>query len=162
MPNIDPAQIDLTALPSLSLAQRQTLPRCAALYFVVEPDNTIVYIGRAVSLQQRWKSHRCVHLYAGQPQMRLVWLAVSDPTLLPGIETACIAFFEPRDNHPRFKPSTVRPHYVLQTVRFPDELLDILRARAQEGDRSLNAEILRTVRQALASHDLPKQGRRHA
>ena len=63
---------------------------------------------------------------------------------------------------PKLKPGTLLPKMSSLTVRFPDELLDILRARAQEGDRSLNAEILRTVRQALASQDLPKQGRRHA
>jgi len=52
---------------------------------------------------------------------------------------------------PKRKPGTVAVKQSSLTVRFPDELLEELRVNAIEGDRSLNAEILRTVRQALAA-----------
>jgi len=154
----DPAQIDLASLPYVPFAQRHTLPPCAALYFVLEPANTVTYIGRTISLRQRWRgSHHLLGTYAPIEGLRIAWVLVSDATFLAALERACIAFFQPRDNHPRRLCTT--GHVASLTVRFPDELLEELRANAREGDRSLNAEILRTVRQALAARKegVPRQ-----
>lgn len=50
------------------------------------------------------------------------------------------------------------------TVRFPKEVLTILRQSAQENDRSLNAEIVNAVRSRVQTYKAQKQtpGATHA
>jgi len=40
-------------LPSLSLQERRSLPECAAVYFVLNSNDEILYIGGTVNLAQR-------------------------------------------------------------------------------------------------------------
>lgn len=84
--------INPLTLPSLPLANRSALPSCAAIYFVLEGDH-ILYIGRTTNLQQRWMAH---HRYSQlTSETRIAWLESSDPELLPEIEAALIAHFNP-------------------------------------------------------------------
>ena len=86
------ATIDPLTLPSLSLANRSALPSCPAVYFALEGDR-VSYIGRTTNLQQRWMAH---HRYSQLSiEARIAWLECSDPELLPEIEEALIAHFNP-------------------------------------------------------------------
>lgn len=89
--------INLSTLPSLPLNERGNLPKVPAIYFALDTNNAIVYIGKARRLIERWRgvSH---HRYGELSEMsgiRLTWLVVSDPVDLDDIETACIAHFSP-------------------------------------------------------------------
>lgn len=89
---MDLAVINPLTLPSLPLGSRSALPSCAAIYFALEGDR-ILYIGRAGNLQQRWLAH---HRYSQlSSEARIAWLESSDTELLPEIETALIAHFNP-------------------------------------------------------------------
>lgn len=48
---------DILFLPSVPMAKLDTLPPKPGLYFVLSPENQLLYIGRSINLQQRWGSH---------------------------------------------------------------------------------------------------------
>lgn len=49
--------IDFNNLPSVPLAQKSNLPRCPAIYFVLNQKREILYIGRSINLLYRWRDH---------------------------------------------------------------------------------------------------------
>lgn len=70
-------------LPSLSLQERRSLPECAAVYFVLNSSDEILYIGGTVNLAQRWLAHhRWYQLVEMGDDIRLAWLECSDTVLL--------------------------------------------------------------------------------
>ncbi len=92
------AKIDLLTLPSLPLANRSELPKCAAIYFVLK-GQTVLYIGRTSNLQQRWFGHHRWHqLEAVGAHICIAWLHCTDVSLLPELETALIKHFQPSLN----------------------------------------------------------------
>ena len=50
-------KIDFDCLPSVPLAQKSYLPRCSAIYFVLNQNKEILYVGRAINLLYRWRDH---------------------------------------------------------------------------------------------------------
>src|SRR5262245_28258468 len=95
---LQPDSIDFMTLPSVPLDDRATLPNIAAIYFVLSEANTILYIGRSKALSSRWKTHGRLSQLTKLPHIRIAWLAVSSPGLLPEIEKACIQHFQPEYN----------------------------------------------------------------
>ncbi len=95
--------INPLTLPSLALADRKRLPNCVAVYFVLDGES-VVYVGRSVSLVRRWHNHHLLtRLQSRGAEIRLAWLECSEPALLPGIEAALIEWFDPKFNR-RVKP----------------------------------------------------------
>lgn len=92
---INPNSINPASLPSLPLTDRRSLPELLCIYFAIDSQGAIQYIGRSVNLQRRWKAHqRCTELEA-MGQVNVAWLEVSDATLLHAIEQALIKWFDP-------------------------------------------------------------------
>ncbi len=54
---IDPKDVNPLDLPSLPLESRRSLPDISALYFVLDEDDELLYIGRANNLVKRWRGH---------------------------------------------------------------------------------------------------------
>ncbi len=94
----NPQSVELDNLPSMPFEQRANLPNIAAIYFVLTAEKTVLYIGRAQSLAQRWQSHNRSKQFATYPGVHIAWLAVSSAGLLPSIEEALITFFKPLCN----------------------------------------------------------------
>jgi len=127
---MDIAAINPLALPSLSLNERAALPDEPAIYFALAGDATVLYIGKARRLAERWKSTQH-HRYAQLSEMgniRLAWLSVSDEKLLDKIEIACIEHFKPTLN------KSLRP----RRARDEDDKGAILRVRDAASDKGLN------------------------
>lgn len=98
---ITPSTVNPLQLPSLPFEWRKALPECPAIYFAIDANNKIQYIGSTVNLKQRWISHhRESHLKA-VGEIRLAWMEVSDKSLLPAIEEALITWFNPPLNNLR-------------------------------------------------------------
>ena len=70
---IDPTTITPTALPAVALDERSDLPTHAAIYFVL-PGNTVLYIGQAGSLPQRWAAHHRLQQFNEYGNCRIAWL----------------------------------------------------------------------------------------
>lgn len=81
-------------LPSLPLSWRKGFPSCSAIYFAIL-DKEILYIGRTVNLVRRWVSHHREAELEIKGEVRIAWIEVSDPLLLPPIEDALIKYFKP-------------------------------------------------------------------
>jgi hypothetical protein len=108
---IDPQSLDLTSLPSVCLADRSLLPPTAGIYFAIDSLGTVQYIGKASGkdgLNGRWKSlihHRCRQLQS-IGGVKIAYMSIDTPELLPQIEKALIDWFDPPLN---FSPTPERP-----------------------------------------------------
>ncbi|AUB43631.1 Excinuclease UvrABC, nuclease subunit (plasmid) [Nostoc flagelliforme CCNUN1] len=92
---INPATINPLALPSVSLHQRSQLPSQPCIYFAIDLDGQIQYIGRSINPKARWALH---HKYSELHEIggiRLSYLHIDDVSLLSQIEAALIAWFNP-------------------------------------------------------------------
>ncbi|MEH2458299.1 helix-turn-helix domain-containing protein [Nostoc sp.] len=92
---IDPATINPFALPSVPLEQRSQLPITPCIYFAIDSEGVVQYIGRSVNPAQRWTLH---HKYSELNEMsgvRISYLHINDQSLLAQIESALIAWFKP-------------------------------------------------------------------
>ncbi len=93
-----PELLDLAELPSMPLRAYRNVPPCPALYFVLTLANEVCYIGRAMSLKARWRYHHRLMDFWDIDGLRIAWVSVSDPALLPALERACLAYFQPSMN----------------------------------------------------------------
>lgn len=92
---IDPASLDFSSLPWLPLDARSAFPRQPAVYFAIDGQGSIQYIGISVDPKTRWNQHhRCKQLEA-IGGVRIAYLFVEDAALLKPIELKLISFFDP-------------------------------------------------------------------
>jgi predicted GIY-YIG superfamily endonuclease len=74
---------EFSALPNLKLLERQRLPECSAIYFVIARDQ-VLYVGLATNLRIRWQTHhRLPQLEAvnQRSEVRLFWLSCAQRQL---------------------------------------------------------------------------------
>ena len=103
----NPENINLQTLPSLPLEDRRLLPETPGIYFAINSLDQIQYIGRSVNLRQRWLNHHRHSQLEGTGSVRLVWLEVSEPELLPGVEEALIEYYQPSLNGQWFAEDSI-------------------------------------------------------
>ena len=93
---------ELSKLPSVNLLEKDTLPTCAAIYFVTNISGQILYIGRTVNLVERWKEHHRFNQLRRlnrQVPIRINWLTCSrDIKTLIRLEEEYIAYYKPALN----------------------------------------------------------------
>jgi excinuclease UvrABC nuclease subunit len=79
---------------SLFLTQKEKLPTCPAVYFVLSNQREILYIGRANNLRNRWQNH---HRFTQVNRLgaRIAWMEVANESELPEIERNLISTFKP-------------------------------------------------------------------
>ncbi|GDZ93777.1 hypothetical protein PA905_16170 [Planktothrix agardhii CCAP 1459/11A] len=53
--------IDPFKLPYVDLLDRKNLPNCPAIYFAIDSQNRVLYVGQATNLATRWKNHHRVY-----------------------------------------------------------------------------------------------------
>ena len=88
----------ISTLPSLAFEYRQDLPPIPALYFALNSQREIVYIGETENLRTRWKSHhRARQMSAGG--YRIHWMEMADADQRQSSERRAIAYFRPQWNH---------------------------------------------------------------
>jgi len=136
-------------LPSLPLELRRQLPDCVSIYFVIDKDDVILYVGQSISLAQRWMAHHCTKQLQGIENVRIAWLEVSEKALLDDIEQACIDYFGPSLNG---TPCDRDEEFTRFHVRMPSDLHEELIIVSDEEGRSLNAQIVYLLRQGIARY----------
>jgi GIY-YIG catalytic domain len=94
---IAPESINLATLPSIALENRRTFPQCSCIY-IARSGEEILYIGKAINLAQRWRQHHRQAELESMEEVKITWLEVSDPGLLPVVEKALIQYFKPQLN----------------------------------------------------------------
>jgi excinuclease UvrABC nuclease subunit len=105
---MNPAAIDLSVLPSLPLECRSKLPPVACIYFAIDSMGQIQYVGRSANLRNRWTIHHRTNQLKQLEGVKIAWLEVSDPSLLPEIEAALINWFTPLLNGSNIQGTTNR------------------------------------------------------
>ncbi|MCP6763278.1 MAG: helix-turn-helix domain-containing protein [Fischerella sp. CENA71] len=114
------ATIDISTLPSVAIADRNTLPNVSAIYLVLDTYKTPLYIGKSIDIRQRWNTHHRLSQLKDIPGVTIAWIDIHDLTLLDSIENTFIDWFKPPLNGEkfRFSSSTVRQvKFVLKEVR---------------------------------------------
>lgn len=114
---INPSSLNLLALPSVALEQRSQLPKTPAVYFCLDADGRILYIGQSSNPQLRWEYHH------RQKQLELIdgitiaWLTIEFSELLTEVEAVLINWFNPPFNF--IKPRLAE---VLEECRIIEQL----------------------------------------
>jgi hypothetical protein len=90
----DPSCVCVSDLPSVSLINRLQLPTSPCIYFAVDCQWRIQYIGRSINPQQRWLDHhRCDQLLKME-SVRIAYLLADVDSLEP-MERSLIDYFQP-------------------------------------------------------------------
>lgn len=102
---INPQTINPLELPSISLEMRSQLPTTPSIYFAIDSQGVIQYIGRSINPRQRWVDHHRFEQLDEIGQVKIAWLPVSEEDLLDEIEEALIEYFNPVLNGTVFRSS---------------------------------------------------------
>lgn len=92
---IDPQSLDLTALPWVPLKATSGFPEDPAIYFAIDAQGTVQYIGRSGNVRTRWKSHHRYRQLEKMGGVKVAYLFVKTPQLLPSLESTLISWFNP-------------------------------------------------------------------
>ncbi len=107
--------LDPFQLPFVSLAERKQLPDCAAIYFVLDGNDRILYVGKAKNLAARWKNHHRIHKLEEIDKnfsVRLAWQAWNKEDL-DEAEKSSIKRFQPLLNNTEVETPAVIPSEVV-------------------------------------------------
>jgi predicted component of type VI protein secretion system len=85
---------DVRDFPSTAWDQLAALPTGAAIYYVVNRDSIILYVGVSKHLRQRWVSHHRMADLAAAGAARIAWQAVWPEFLL--LEGLFISYCQPQ------------------------------------------------------------------
>ena len=91
---IDPATISPETLPSVPLENRIELPTESCIYFAIDSQGVVQYIGRTANLKQRWSGHHQLGDLSLLSGVRIAYLSL-DGSLLVEVEKALISWFKP-------------------------------------------------------------------
>jgi hypothetical protein len=89
--------IDISTLPFLPLSRLSELPTCSAIYFVLLEGGELLYVGRAVNLNTRWKTHHRYKQFESMESILISWIEV-EPLNLDEVEAEFIASLQPKLN----------------------------------------------------------------
>lgn len=115
---------NLSQLPFVFLSESDQLPDHSGIYFVIDSDNKVLYIGQTKSLVKRWKGHHRKHQFLQITEksfIKIAWLicAVED---LTSAESYLINYYRPLYNqtkiiNPELIPSEVVLRELLQQIK---------------------------------------------
>ncbi|MBD1876986.1 GIY-YIG nuclease family protein [Nodosilinea sp. FACHB-131] len=111
--------ITLTSLPKLPLCDRKQLPEYPAIYFVLDANQRVLYIGQANNLRTRWQGqthHRLNQLqdYHRKSPVFLTWIDYTNrPEQLDEDEALFIEQFHPLLNQTRVPAKKLMPAEVM-------------------------------------------------
>lgn len=91
---INPSAVDVAALPSVPLADRNALPAEPCIYFAIDAQGVVQYVGRSVNPKQRWRQHHRYEDLSVMSGVRISYLFV-DSEVIDATERALISWFNP-------------------------------------------------------------------
>lgn len=134
---INPCEINLNKLPSVYLTTKNKLPKKAGIYFVLDNESNVVYVGKTVNFYRRWLQHHRYNQLTELNYTKISYLYVDNIELLSSIEKALINYFKPKLNETRVVTSGTiiprllkspeesrhgKPKYPITTVAIEPEL----------------------------------------
>lgn len=85
----------VTKLPNVPISERKSLPECMCVYFALDGDNVILYIGRTLDLRYRFRSHGKLTELIQNGCEKIAWLEIKDKRTLERTERNLIFEFKP-------------------------------------------------------------------
>ncbi|BAZ71315.1 XRE family transcriptional regulator (plasmid) [Fischerella sp. NIES-4106] len=156
---INPANIDLKALPWLPLDEKTAFPQKPAIYFAIDSLGNIQYIGRTKNVRSRWGNHHKYEQLSTIGNIKIAYLFVDLPELLPQIETALIEYFDPPLN--AIKPSLVPKKFKtkirnrkVRVFRLDEIVIDGLNELARRKNSSANRLLENTLFELLKTEGI--------
>ncbi|MDJ0693752.1 MAG: GIY-YIG nuclease family protein [Mastigocoleus sp. MO_167.B18] len=95
---IVPKVVKPTLLPSIRLDNLEKLPEIAAIYFVLNDKEEVLYIGKTENIKQKWNSDDKQELLEVTKNAIITYFAVASVDILNQIETTLIEWFKPKYN----------------------------------------------------------------
>jgi len=92
---IDPSKIDFSVLPWFPLEEKSAFPRKSAIYFAIDASGIVQYIGRSKNPKIRWRQHHKFEDLQKVGYIKIAYLFIDLPDILPVIEPALISWFNP-------------------------------------------------------------------
>jgi hypothetical protein len=87
--------INLLSLPFVTFEQKNKLPQSAGVYLVLDEYDKVRYVGLSKNIKGRWARHHRMPEFSLLGLVKIVYLEVSDASLLPHVEIALIQHFSP-------------------------------------------------------------------
>lgn len=91
---INHSNLDVAALPSVALKDRRSLPETPCIYFAIDGQGRIKYVGKSVNPRQRWLQHHRLSDLTPLNGVRIAYLS-TDADLLDSVEAALIESLDP-------------------------------------------------------------------
>jgi hypothetical protein len=117
---ISPDDLDLSSLPWMPLSARTGLIDEPGIYFAVDSDGVVQYIGRSKGVRGRWKSHHRFCELDSMQGIRICFLALPREQLQM-VEKQCILYFNPALNQTKVKEHHLLDSYFLELLDCPED-----------------------------------------
>ncbi|KST68107.1 GIY-YIG nuclease family protein [Mastigocoleus testarum] len=95
---IVPKAVKPKLLPSIRLDNLEKLPEIAAIYFVLNDKEEVLYIGKTENIKQKWNSNAKQELLKVTRNAIITYFPVASADSLNQIETTLIKWFKPEYN----------------------------------------------------------------
>lgn len=140
-----PTFLNPLQLPSVPLNERKQLPNCAAIYFAIDANDRILYVGKAKNLVARWRNHHRIYKLEEidkESPVIIAWQAWNHEDLGEA-ESSSIKRFQPLLNNTEVETPTVIPSEVVlrDFLRTFSRRLIILGIEPKTPDRLLNIHL---------------------
>lgn len=96
--------MNILSLPSVLLSDRFNLPCVSGIYFVLDKDNNLLYLGRSRNINARWQHHHRYSQISNFVGVKIHWFEIKDIDILPVIESQLIASLNPILNNTSVDP----------------------------------------------------------
>ncbi len=92
---IKPESLSLSELPWVPLDATAGFPAQPGIYFAIDSQGVVQYVGISGDVRGRWKQHHRYKRLAQMGGVKIAYLFIDAPELLPDIEDALIEWFNP-------------------------------------------------------------------
>ncbi|MEM6404225.1 MAG: GIY-YIG nuclease family protein [Cyanobacteria bacterium P01_D01_bin.116] len=151
---INPKTLDIKTLPWLPLEEKAAFPKKSAIYFAIDSQGTVQYIGRSANVRQRWGNHHKYDVLSEIGNIKIAYLFVDAVELLPKIEAALIEWFKPPLNNSlsSFTNTSEKINFTCE----PEDKQYLREWAAREG-RTLSNLVERIVKEAIAEDEVTQK-----
>ena len=147
---MDLTTVDIASLPWLPLEMKADFPRQPSIYFAIDSQNHVQYIGGTDNTRKRWKSHHRYQELNAIGGIRIAFLFLDEPeAVLIEAETALITRLNPPINKsPNLKGR--RSKSLLETER--NEIIARITDLRNEGDVLIGVRLDKAAAGGTASN----------
>lgn len=131
----DFSEINPNALSSVSIRDKSKLPSFSGVYFAIDSEGIVKYIGCSKNINRRFRGHNKKRDFQETGVIKIAWLEISDISSLRKTETSLISLFKPFLNGNTLSGKGQRSIEVIRTIKIPSNDLPslIYKARIKDG-----------------------------